>query len=40
MQVNREQLVTKLAGLNSSQQSIESTSKWCVFYMKVSAQPR
>lgn len=33
--MNKEQLVTRLASLNVSQQSIEGTSKWCVFYMKV-----
>ncbi len=32
--VNRESLVQRLQTLNISQQSIEGTSKWCLFYVK------
>ncbi|GIL93680.1 hypothetical protein Vretifemale_21089 [Volvox reticuliferus] len=34
MNVNRESLVQRLQSLNVSQQSIESTSKWSLFYIK------
>ncbi|EFJ41822.1 hypothetical protein VOLCADRAFT_98220 [Volvox carteri f. nagariensis] len=34
MNVNRESLVSRLQSLNVSQQSIEGTSKWCLFYIK------
>lgn len=34
MNVNRESLVQRLQSLNASQQSIEGTSKWCLFYIK------
>lgn len=32
MALNREQLLQKLRQLNSTQQSIESTANWCLFY--------
>lgn len=34
MEVNREQLVQKLKVLNGTQQSIESTASWCLFYSR------
>lgn len=34
MNVNRESLVQRLQTLNVTQQSIEGTSKWCLFYVK------
>ena len=35
MSFKAEALVEKLGKLNATQQSIETTSQWCIFYRKV-----
>ena len=36
MAFKAEALIEKLGKLNATQQSIETTSQWCIFYRKVS----